>query len=194
MSETGAPAPARAAGRHGRHAAARLAGDRLHRAGEELLAALDARDRLVEVADDRAHRVEQVVLQAQQLVALRARVLDPAARLGADPHRRLLGLRDDLAGAGVRALLDLGGATKHGGHRLRELVLLPAEVLDLVARGLELALEVAVSVAQRLEIVVELAERQAQLRERELDILATVAAAEALVAQGWPLISVRSAH
>ena len=71
---------------------------------------------------------------------------------------------------------------------------LAAEVLDLVARGLELALEVAVSVAQRLEIVVELAERQAQLGERELDVLATVAAAEALVAQGWPLISVRSAH
>ena len=63
-------------------------------------------------------------------------------------------------------------------------MLLPAEVLDLVARGLELTLEVAVSVAQRLEIVVELAERQAQLRERELDVLATVAAAEALVAQG----------
>ena len=70
----------------------------------------------------------------------------------------------------------------------------PAEVLDLVARGVELALEVAVSVAQRLEIVVELAERQAQLRERELDIVATVAAAEALVAQGSALISVRSAH
>ena len=64
----------------------------------------------------------------------------------------------------------------------------PAEVLDLVAGVVELALEVAVPVAQRLEIVVELAERQAQLPERELDVLATVAAAEALVAQGWPLI------
>ena len=83
----------------------------------------------------------------------------------------------------VRALLDLGGAAQRGGHRLRELVLLRAERLDLVRAPTELALELAVAVAQRLEVVVELAQRQAQLGERELDVLAAVAAAEPPVAE-----------
>src|SRR5262249_35691600 len=112
----------------------------------------------------------------------------------ADPHRRFLRLRNDLAGAAVCALLDLGRAAKGRSHRLRELVLLGAEPLDLLAPLLHLALELAVAVAQRLEVVVELAQGQAQLRERELDVLATVAAAEPLVAERRTLISVRCAH
>ena len=107
------------------------------------LAALDARDRLVEVADDRAHRVEHGVLQAQQLVALRLRSLDPPARLGADTNRRLLGLRDDLAGAGVGAVLDLGCDEARGPSSARARA--PSRKFAISLRALcELALEVAV--------------------------------------------------
>lgn len=73
--------------------------------------------------------------------------------------------------------------------------MLPAvEALDLGARRVELALELAVAVAQRREVVVELPQGQTKLGERELVVLAPEAAAEPLVAEQGSLISIRRAH
>ncbi len=64
-----------------------------------------------------------------------------------------------------------------------------AERLGLVPGVLELALELAVAVTEGLEVIVQLAQRQAQLRERKLDIFTAVAAAKPLVAERRSLIS-----
>jgi len=112
-------------------------------AGEERLASLDARDRVLEVADDPAHRLEQAVLEAKQLVELAAGLLDPPVCVGAGAQRGLFGAGDDRARSFLCRLLDLVGAAERVGHRPRQLALLLPVGLDLDSRRAQLGLEVA---------------------------------------------------
>ena len=94
----------------------------------------------------------------------------------------VFGAGDDRPRALLRRRLDLARAAQSRGHRVRDLALTPAVAVQLGTRRAQLLLDGVRLLAQRLKVVLELAERQAEAGERELDVLAPVAAPEAAVA------------
>ena len=138
------------------------------------LALLDAPDGVVEVADDAAHRLDERVAQAQQLIDLARDGLRAQVCLGPRAGRLLLRLGEDRAGGHLGGGLHLVDPLLRGLERLGDLGLAGAPAVELDPRVAQLVLDLARTLTRLRDVLLEMAHHEAQLRKGHLDLCTAV--------------------